>query len=439
MDALEAVTELVYGLVQELSVDVQECVTFLMEILGYQTLRQILRNGQGENGHVHGCHRSLVRLVGQKLPLRPITRVHFKFARNTSFTDASLAGSVVGDRKDVIERKQNAVTEWQIRNSRCSPVEDQLPFEDLTETQSDISESPVSVDDFSIAGHSQSTVDTAAMNKISALEEEISRLKEQVFKMLVVADSRVSSSDYGSAPSTPLPTSLSPPHGAQAAPICMPPPPPPLPLPNLGVPPPPPPLPLLSATCPAPPPTPSSTIVGTPKRGNASLADMLQSKSLKSASSVTPVPIARGNSVPNMSDVLKGLNKVKLKKIERTPNGTPVKDKTTDPNDHGAILAKALAKRFKSFNQQMDSPDRAKLENDSGFDSPDESSKPQRRASMVVTSFSLGSSGLKRSVKRELKVPDKSNESPSSPPPFGQHLLRKTSNLRKVAENEPNR
>ncbi|CAG5122248.1 unnamed protein product, partial [Candidula unifasciata] len=54
-------------------------------------------------------------------------------------------------------------------------------------------------------------------------------------------------------------------------------------------------------------------------------------------------------SVPDMVTVLKDLGNVKLRAIERSPGGTPVKRRLErEPTDPAAIIAQALKKKFSS-------------------------------------------------------------------------------------------
>ncbi len=94
-------------------------------------------------------------------------------------------------------------------------------------------------------------------------------------------------------------------------------PPPPPPPPSMFCPPPPPPPPMaMGSLPPPPPPLPSfgGTDNGTPSR-KLSLAESLQSKSLKTANKNER--LSRATSVPSMTDVLKDMGKVKLKKVDR--------------------------------------------------------------------------------------------------------------------------
>ncbi|VDH91510.1 Hypothetical predicted protein, partial [Mytilus galloprovincialis] len=74
-----------------------------------------------------------------------------------------------------------------------------------------------------------------------------------------------------------------------------------------------------------------------------------------------------------LTDVLKGLGSVKLKSIQRSPGGTPLKPKRRESNnDPASVIAQALKKKF--ANQIINSPDVDK-ENDSfNFSSPESNS-----------------------------------------------------------------
>jgi len=102
-------------------------------------------------------------------------------------------------------------------------------------------------------------------------------------------------------PATPIPPP--PPFSTS----CQPPPPPP--------PPPPPSIPTgMPAPPPPPPPPPMNGLQNTPVR-KLSLAESLQSTSLKSGTGHNQ--ISRQPSIPSMCDVLKDMGKVKLKKVDR--------------------------------------------------------------------------------------------------------------------------
>ncbi|KAJ7326526.1 mitochondrial fission [Desmophyllum pertusum] len=98
-----------------------------------------------------------------------------------------------------------------------------------------------------------------------------------------------------------------------------------------------------------------------------------------------------------MTDVLKGLGKVKLRSVERSPGGTPLRKPpiSTDGSDPASIIAQALKKKFAHRRrQEANSPD-ANKENSPGspFGTPP--------------------------------------SSPIKPVPFGPHLLKATNKKRR--------
>jgi len=76
-----------------------------------------------------------------------------------------------------------------------------------------------------------------------------------------------------------------------------------------------------------------------------------------------------GGSLPNMADVLKGLDKVKLRSVERSPGGTPLRKPPlpTDGTDPASIIAQALKKKFAHRRRhEVNSPDTNKENNSPG-------------------------------------------------------------------------
>jgi len=76
-----------------------------------------------------------------------------------------------------------------------------------------------------------------------------------------------------------------------------------------------------------------------------------------------------GCTLPNMADVLKGLGKVKLRSVERSPGGTPLRKSpiTNNDSDPASIIAQALKKKFAHrIHQEANSPDANKENNSPG-------------------------------------------------------------------------
>ncbi|XP_014781005.1 mitochondrial fission regulator 2 isoform X2 [Octopus bimaculoides] len=216
-----------------------------------------------------------------------------------------------------------------------------------------------------------------SLQKINEMQSEIEKLKEQIAMMCNTAAFK--SEGTSSNHSTVSPTSQT--HLPRT--LVPPPPPPPIP-------------PVLRAAPPPPPPPPPPSALKTsdssskPNKEFMSLGDMLKQRmaseggligGLKSTSTTG------ADKPPSMADVLKNLNSVKLKPVERSPGGTPLKRSPLPctTTDHQSIIANALKIKFSKINQH----------------SPDHSQK-----------------------RRSLNSPHWS--SPSPPRVFGRHLLKKT-------------
>ncbi|CAB4011841.1 Mitochondrial fission regulator 2 [Paramuricea clavata] len=161
------------------------------------------------------------------------------------------------------------------------------------------------------------------VRKITALEDELNRLRAQIAGFVLKQDD--------------LDTTTS---------MVAPPAPPPLP-------PPPPPLPNTTTT----------TVLHTPRKntGKASAA------------------VAKNGNVLDMTAILKDLNQVKLKAVERSPGGTPIrraprKTKGTDP---ASIIADALKSKFAKSRMAIASPDKENLHSNSPGNSFSNTPSPQ--------------------------------------------------------------
>ncbi|CAN0258322.1 unnamed protein product [Lampetra planeri] len=146
-----------------------------------------------------------------------------------------------------------------------------------------------------------------AMRKISALEEELARLRIQIAMIVAVHEQQASCSTSPDGPAAP-------------------PPPPP------GPPPPPPPL----------PPT------GADESSRMSTLALIKQRRAEKGGGEGGAEKAATACVPNMMDVLKGIDKVKLRTVDRSPGGTPAKGKQgeVDEDDPVAMIAAALKRKF---------------------------------------------------------------------------------------------
>ncbi|XP_019405758.1 PREDICTED: mitochondrial fission regulator 2 isoform X2 [Crocodylus porosus] len=165
-------------------------------------------------------------------------------------------------------------------------------------------------------------VNEEAIKKISALEDELTLLRAQIAAIVAAQGSR---------------------HGHFAIPS------PPLP----------------------PPPPPSGFDVS-----NSAIELIKQRRAArKTATIIDDTEHQRNKCVPSMMDVLKDLNKVQLRTVERSPGGTPLprtKKRRSLPLDPVSLLTRALKQKFAHQNYDDDSSDKENRSFDaSPFSSPE--------------------------------------------------------------------
>ncbi|XP_066528005.1 mitochondrial fission regulator 2 [Hoplias malabaricus] len=291
-----------------------------------------------------GQYRSIVRMIGTNLPLAPRPRVHFQIPLQTlrrhGHIDVAVESGIPSladvlylaeDEGDGCTKLRSAVPlskcEWPLRVERPAPV------------------APSAQN-----GHralSQST-QPEALQKISALEAELMKLRAQI--AMIVTAPKADSPLLG-APATPRAAFLPAPV-LTSTPLCAPPPPPP---------PPPPPLP------PPPPAVANSSQV--------SVTQVIRQRQAARKDKTGPSECTTPTSVPSMLDVLKDMNQVKLRAVERSPGGTPVRKRRSKGaacvSDPAALIAEALKRKFAS-KKKDDSFDKENCSAEfSPFSSPD--------------------------------------------------------------------
>ncbi|KAK7075382.1 Mitochondrial fission regulator 2, partial [Halocaridina rubra] len=383
------------GVIEELWLDLGDGVWMLLQTFGLGPLLTRLREEAAfSNGRKR---RSLVRILGSALPLKPIERPYLRYVALRSLSNScdSLYSSQAQCR---IDPKWLADTEKSSRGfrpiiSRCETAPELIPlsmgFDD------DYDDSPRSSTPFSVTSdlghyrhpqhyqssialnslHHQSTMqhsalqhstvhasspftDPMALAKISAMEDELTQLRLQISTLIKQTQ----------CIKTPPPT-----------PVSSVPPPPPPPPPPLNAAPPPPPLPSL--------PNMNNMSSSTPVSRKTSFAELIAqnkdniNKHSEPLDIKTSTPVSTGVS---MTDVLKGLNKVKLKKVARSPGGTPVRERPSSPiaGDPAAIIAAALKKRFARIN--VDSPDKDAEESNDFNSSPESTPQNKRRSHLEI-------------------------------------------------------
>lgn len=256
-----------------------------------------------------GQYRSIVRMIGTNLPLSPQPRQRFQIPLQTfnrhSHTDVTVDKPAIPTLEDVL---------WLVEEEGDSHTKfrNVVPLREAFEIPSLGFERRLSVSVPAQRGCrvlGQGT-QPEALQKISALEEELQRLRAQI-AMIVTAPAATTGS-------TPLPVPV-----LTSTPVCRPPPPPPLPSPAMG-------------SC-----------------VEVSVSDVVRqrkaAKREKLAQCDPPVSTAPAV-LPSMLEVLKDLNQVKLRFVERSPGGTPVRRRRSKgvvcSSDPAALIAEALKRKF---------------------------------------------------------------------------------------------
>ncbi|KAL0967119.1 hypothetical protein UPYG_G00248020 [Umbra pygmaea] len=304
-----------------------------------------------------GQYRSLVRMIGTNLPLTPSPRIHFQIPLHAFRTHEHLDTTMnihpaIPSLADVLwvaedEGDSFSMIRHFVRPSRRrGPVSNgglQLPAHPAlggpgqARTRAQQGAKPL--------GQSS---DPEALRKITALEDELLQLRAQIAMIVTAPPSGTS----GMFPLTaPVLTST---------PGCLPPPPP----------------------CPPP------QLISSD--GRADVGDLIrqrreagkgraQGKSHRAGlgGQLQPQDEVEGpGPFPSMLDVLKNLNQVKLRSVERSPGGTPVRRRRSKKgvaglSDPAAMIAEALKRKF-AHHRLNDSYDKENLSAElSPFGSPD--------------------------------------------------------------------
>ncbi|XP_003205131.2 mitochondrial fission regulator 1 [Meleagris gallopavo] len=256
----------------------------------------------------YGSSRSIVRKIGTNLSLIQCPRVQFQLTSQATegnhphqFREDAVAsfadvGWVAQEEGEVSTRLRSEV--W---SKTAQPLSGELHGNSLGRPDSIpnvLHEEP--------APRSTVIANEEALQKISALENELATLRAQIAKIVILQEQQ----NLTAAGLSPV---------ASAAVPGVPPPPPP---------PPPPPL---------PPPAPQQSI---------SAIELIRERKHRKANS-GQIPTENGPKkpeIPNMLEILKDMNSVKLRSVKKSPGDT--KPKAADPTDPAALIAEALKKKF---------------------------------------------------------------------------------------------
>ncbi|NWZ39505.1 MTFR1 regulator, partial [Brachypodius atriceps] len=256
----------------------------------------------------YGSSRSIVRKIGTNLSLIQCPRVHFQLISHVTEgnSPAQLREDAVASFADVgwVAEEEGEVC-TRLRSEVWSQPTQPLPGEAhhsrkpphrQRSLQSPSGEEPVP--------RSAVMANEEALQKINALENELASLRAQIAKIVTMQEQQ----NLTTVGSSPL--------SSAAAPV-PPPPPPPLP---------PPPLPGLGQS--------------------KSAIDLIKERKNKKMNT-GPNVVENGPKkpeVPNMLEILKDMNSVKLRSVKRSSEGT--KSSVSQPADPATLIAEALKKKF---------------------------------------------------------------------------------------------
>ncbi|XP_078503141.1 mitochondrial fission regulator 2 [Lissotriton helveticus] len=281
----------------------------------------------------YGRTRSVVRMIGTVLPFHPNPRPRFQSVAGQSAADCETLNTMVPSLADVawlMNNGRDSCTKF--RNDMSTSITSKPIQCSKSAERSAMSSSPEETEQ---AGeHLPQNYET--VQKIAALEQELARLRAQIAVIVAVQEKRdnfaaVSLPDspadvhpFQGLTSTPLSTSVHQPTIRPAPP----PPPPPLP----------------------PPPQPTSTDVSN------SVLSLIKQRRAANNNPPTTNDLAKDSAenMPSMMDVLKDLNKIRLRAVERSPGGTPVMKKGKKRNslsDPAELIASALKQKFAHHKQ----------------------------------------------------------------------------------------
>ncbi|NXN44761.1 MTFR1 regulator, partial [Rhinoptilus africanus] len=255
----------------------------------------------------YGSSRSIVRKIGTNLSLIQCPRVQFQLTSHAAegnhpnqFREDAVAsfadvGWVAEEEGEVSTRLRSEV--WsktaqhlsgELHHSGRSPCRQMSLQNPLEEEQ--VSRNTV-------------TANEEALQKISALENELATLRAQIAKIVILQEQQ----NLTAVGSSPV---------ASAAVPVAPPPPPPPPLPPPGL------------------------------QQSMSAIELIKERKNKKTNSGQNLTEngPKKSDIPNMLEILKDMNSVKLRSVKRSAEGT--KSKVADPTDPAALIAEALKKKF---------------------------------------------------------------------------------------------
>ncbi|XP_039179333.1 mitochondrial fission regulator 2 isoform X1 [Crotalus tigris] len=291
----------------------------------------------------YGSTRSFVRRLGACLTLIPFSRPHFQLVQSLNSLEEqySIVNSVqlsLADALWMVDEDRNPCTKFRFEDWRgvATPSVLSLPITPKEKNEK------------------TTVVGEDAFQKIHVLENELAHLRKQIAAILA-ADRAVndqSRSDTGTLSNTPN-NFLQPGMFSTPAPTS-----------------------LCNVVIPPPPPLPPSFVLKSDFDSRNSAVQLIkQRRAIKTEKIKDNAEHQTVKVIPDMMDVLKDINNVKLRAIEKSPGGTPlpkrnkIKQSQWDP---AALIAEALKEKFASQSSRDDSFDKENSSyGTSPFSSPD--------------------------------------------------------------------
>ncbi|XP_066104098.1 mitochondrial fission regulator 2 [Saccopteryx bilineata] len=321
-------------------------LSVLREMLGYfgVPMDQVLEIWRNKS---YGSARSIVRTIGKILPLEPCRRPDFELIPVLNSVDSGNSGSVVPSFADILcvandeeasyLRFRNGVwkNEEEEENEFSHPL--QLVWDPLSPALRH--SKPVK---------NPQPVSEAAIKKIAALEDELTFLRSQIAAIVEMQELRNSTHSgsfdltdgpggSGCVPSSGTARLSFEPDSFSSSVLPAPPPPPPLP-------------PQCSSLQPLCSPLVQPGYDSICDSDNSATEMRKQHPGASKTSYSRHSKNQKNKDVPNMLDVLKDMNKIKLRAIERSPGGRPVHKRKRHSSqwDPVSLIAQALKQKFAS-------------------------------------------------------------------------------------------
>lgn len=279
------------------------------------TMESVLRSSKP-----YGSSRSIVRKIGTNLSLIQCPRVHFQLLSHVTEENspAQLREDAVASLADVgwIAEEEGEVS-TRLRSEVWSRLTHPLPGEAHHSRRSPHRQTSFqSLSGEELVPRSTVMANEEALQKINALENELASLRAQIAKIVTLQEQQ----NLTTAGSNPL---------ASAA-VPVPPPPPP------------------------PPPLPPPRLSGLGQSKSAvDLIKERKNKKMNAGQNVVENGPKRPE-IPNMLEILKDMNSVKLRSVKRSRSSEGTKSKVSQPADPATLIAEALKKKF-AYRYQNDS------------------------------------------------------------------------------------